>query len=80
MYPLVDIASSMISDSLRGVAIQYLSIVGWAMPTKTLTLWALPTLRIFQKLNISFCSATQQKKVKYSKTSSGVPCSGVSLS
>jgi hypothetical protein len=34
----------MISDSLRGVAIQYLSIVGWAMPTKTPILWAMPRL------------------------------------
>jgi len=42
----------MISDSLRGVAIKYLSIVGWAMPTMTGVWWALPTLRIFQKSNI----------------------------
>ncbi len=40
----------MIFDSLRGVAIQYLSIVGWAMPTKIPTLWAMPTLRIGSKI------------------------------
>jgi hypothetical protein len=40
----------MISDSLRGVAIKYLSIVGRAMPYKTRILWAMPTLRIYSKI------------------------------
>jgi hypothetical protein len=40
----------MISDSLRGVVIKYLSIVGGAMPYKTPILWAMPTLRICSKI------------------------------
>ncbi len=31
---------------------KYLSIVGWAMPTKTRILWAMPTLRICSKNQI----------------------------
>ncbi len=30
---------------------KYIRSVGWALPTKTRILWAMPTQRIFQKSN-----------------------------